>query len=151
MLTLPRFHEREDKRALLRHVFAQEAADTPSVSLSEGLIDALCARQWPGNIRQLRNALRAMIARRSGDKLEAADLPCDYGLCPRPAEPAAPAPEKDSLNALGRAERDALLRELELERGNLSHVARKLGVSRNTLYRKMHRLGIELPIKKPLH
>ena len=70
---------------------------------------------------------------------------------PAPAEPAAPAPEKDSLNALGRAERDALLRELELERGNLSHVARKLGVSRNTLYRKMHRLGIELPIKKPLH
>jgi transcriptional regulator of acetoin/glycerol metabolism len=92
-----------------------------------------------------------MIARRSGDKLEAADLPCDYGLGPRPAEPAAPAPEKDSLNALGRAERDALLRELELERGNLSHVARKLGVSRNTLYRKMHRLGIEWSIKKPLH
>ncbi len=151
VMTLPRFHEREDKRALLRHVFAQEAADAPSVSLSEDLIDALCARQWPGNIRQLRNALRAMIARRSGDKLEAADLPCDYGLGPRPAEPAAPAPKKDSLNALGRAERDALLRELELERGNLSHVARKLGVSRNTLYRKMHRLGIEWPIKKPLH
>ncbi len=151
VLTLPRFDEREDKRALLRHVFAQEAADAPSLALGEDLIDALCARRWPGNIRQLRNALRAMIARRSGDTLDAADLPCDYGLDPRPAEPAAPAPEKDPLNALARAERDALLRELKLERGNLSHVARKLGLSRNTLYRKVHRLGIEWPIKKPLH
>jgi len=62
VLRLPRFDEREDKRALVRHVFAQEAADTPSVSLSEELIDALCAHRWPGNVRQLRNALRAMIA-----------------------------------------------------------------------------------------
>jgi len=151
VLTLPRFHEREDKRALLRRVFAQEAAGSPSVSLSEELIDALCASRWPGNIRQLRNALRAMIARRSGDRLEVADLPGDYGLGPRPVEPAPPAPEKDSLNALARAERDALLRELELEHGNLSHVAHKLDVSRNTLYRKIHRLGIKWPVKKPLH
>ena len=139
VLRLPRFHEREDKRALLRHVFAQEAADAPSVSLSEELIEALCARQWPGNIRQLRNALRAMIALRAGDKLDLADLPPDER------------PEADSLNALGRAERAALLRELELERSNLSHVARKLGVSRNALYRKMRRLGIPRRLKKPLH
>jgi sigma-54 dependent transcriptional regulator, acetoin dehydrogenase operon transcriptional activator AcoR len=142
VLRLPRFHEREDKRALVRHVFAQEAADTPSVSLSEELIDALCARQWPGNIRQLRNALRAMIVLRGGDKLGVADLPSDYGLG---------APEAGRLNALASAERGALLRELELERGNLSHVARKLGVSRNALYRKMRRLGIPRLLKKPLH
>jgi Zn-dependent alcohol dehydrogenase len=53
--------------------------------------------------------------------------------------------------ARGRAERQALLRELEIEHGNISHVARKLSISRNTLYRKMHRLGIEWLIKKPLH
>jgi transcriptional regulator of acetoin/glycerol metabolism len=134
VLTLPRLHERKDKRALIRHVFAQEAADTPSVSLGEDLVDALCAHQWPGNLRQLRNALRAMIARRSGDKLAVADLPPEFCLG---------AAEADSLNALGRAEREALLRELELERRNISHVARKLGVSRNAVYRKMHRLGIK--------
>jgi len=44
-----------------------------------------------------------------------------------------------------------LLRELDLEHGNISHVARKLGVGRNTLYRKMHRLHIKWPVKKPLH
>jgi transcriptional regulator of acetoin/glycerol metabolism len=58
-----------------------------------------------------------------------------------------PPPEVSALNVLARAEREALLRELELERGNISHVARKLGVSRNFLYRKMQRLSIEWPSK----
>ncbi len=151
VLTLPRLDDRTDKRALIRHVFAQETADTPSVSLSEELIDALCAHKWRGNIRQLRNALRAMIARRSGDKLDVADLPSEYCLGARPAERGAALAETDSLNALGRAEREALLRELDLEHGNISHVARKLGVGRNTLYRKMHRLHIKRPVRKPLH
>jgi transcriptional regulator of acetoin/glycerol metabolism len=150
VLALPRLDERTDKRALIRHVFAQETADTPSVSLGEDLVDALCAHQWRGNIRQLRNALRAMIARRSGDKLDVADLPSD--CCPgaRPAEPGAAPAETDSLNSLGRAEREALLRELDLEHGNISHLARKLGVGRNTLYRKMRRLHIQWPVSKPL-
>jgi transcriptional regulator of acetoin/glycerol metabolism len=148
MLTLPRLADRTDKRALIRHIFAQEATAAAKVSLSEDLIDALCTHQWPGNIRQLRNVLQAMIALRASDSLELADLPSDYGMRPRPA---APAPEMDSLNPLGRAERGALLRELDLEHGNISHVARKLGIGRNTLYRKMHRLHIEWPVKKPLH
>jgi len=151
VLTLPRLDDRTDKRALIAHVFAQETADTPSVSLSEELIDALCAHHWRGNIRQLRNALRAMIARRSGDKLDVADLPSEYCLGARTAERGAALAETDSLNALGRAEREALLRELDLEHGNISHVARKLGVGRNTLYRKMHRLHIKRPVRKPLH
>ncbi len=151
MLTLPRLCERKDRRALIRHIFAQEAAATPAVALSDELIDALCAHPWPGNIRQLRNVLRAMIALRAGDRLGVADLPSDYGLGVGPAEPAAPSPETDSLNPLGRAEREALLRELEREQGNISHVARKLGVSRNTLYRKMLRLRIKWPIRKPVH
>ena len=151
MLTLPRLADRTDKRALIRHVFAQEAAAAPKASLSEDLIDTLCTDQWPGNVRQLRNVLRAMIALRTSDSLEPADLPSDYGLRPRPAQPAAPAPEMDSLNPLGRAEREALLRELDLEHGNISHVARKLGIGRNTLYRKIRRLLIKWPVKKPLH
>jgi transcriptional regulator of acetoin/glycerol metabolism len=145
-LTLPRLCERADKRALIRHVFAQEAADTPSVSLSESLIEALCVQRWPGNLRQLRNALRAMIALRSSERLDVADLPADYSLGARIVEPE---PTAEGLNALARAERAALLRELEQEHGNISHVARNLGVSRNAVYRKMHRLRIAWPAKDP--
>jgi transcriptional regulator of acetoin/glycerol metabolism len=150
-LALPRFHERADKRALIRHLFAQEAADTPSVSLSEPLIDALCAHRWPGNLRQLRNALRAMLARRSCDRLDVADLPSDYSLGAQAGEAGTAGGEARSLNALGKAEREALMRELELERGNISHVARNLGVSRNAVYRKMHRLRIAWPAREPRH
>jgi hypothetical protein len=91
-------------------LFAQEAADTPSVSLSEALIDALCAHRWPGNLRQLRNALRAMLARRSCDRLDVADLPSDYSLGAQAGEAGTAGGEARSLNALGRAEREALMR-----------------------------------------
>jgi transcriptional regulator of acetoin/glycerol metabolism len=116
------------------------------VSLSKEVIDELCAHQWPGNIRQLRNVLRAMIALRANDKLDLADLPSNYALSPRLDQTTPPPHKGSSLNALATAERDALLRELELERGNISKVGRKLGVSRSCLYRKMQRLNVKWPI-----
>ncbi|MGH8317778.1 MAG: helix-turn-helix domain-containing protein [Steroidobacteraceae bacterium] len=54
-------------------------------------------------------------------------------------------PEAQGLNPLERAERGALLKEIELHHGTISRVAHKLGIGRNTLYRKMRRLGITLP------
>jgi DNA-binding NtrC family response regulator len=151
VLTLPALRERQDKRALIARAFEQEAADAPSVSMSEALIELLCAHRWPGNVRQLRNALRAMIVRRSRDELDVGDLPSDYGLGAPPAASLSAPSEALSLNALGRAEREVLLRELELEQRNLSRLARKLGVSRNALYRKMHRLAIPWPMKGVTH
>jgi transcriptional regulator of acetoin/glycerol metabolism len=150
VLTLPPLRERSDRRELVLHVFAQEATETRSVSLSDDAVQALCAYQWPGNIRQLRNVLRAMIALRHADRLDLGSVPAECrGRAP--SSDAMPLPEAVSLNVLGKAERDALLHELELEHGNISHVARKLGVSRNTLYRKMQRLRITWPAKRPPH
>jgi len=148
VLTLPPLRERKDKAALIRHVFAQESAATPSVTLGDDLADALRAYAWPGNIRQLRNVLRGMIAMRSGDRLDGGCLPADYGVGePEPvtAEECELPPEAQVLNPLEKAERGALLKEIELHHGNISRVAQKLGIGRNTLYRKMRRLGITLP------
>ncbi len=148
VLTLPPLRERKDKAALIRHIFAQESAATPAVTLGDDLADALCAYSWPGNIRQLRNVLRGMIAMRSGDRLDGSCLPADYGVGepapPEPSEDELP-PEAQGLNPLEKAERGALLKEIELHHGNISRVAHKLGIGRNTLYRKMRRLGITLP------
>ncbi|HEX5459051.1 MAG TPA: sigma-54-dependent Fis family transcriptional regulator [Steroidobacteraceae bacterium] len=148
VLTLPPLRERKDKSALIRHVFAQESAATPSVILGDDLADALRAYAWPGNIRQLRNVLRGMIAMRSGDRLDGGCLPADYGVGePEPLAPEACElpPEAQGLNPLEKAERGALLKEIEVHHGNISRVAQKLGIGRNTLYRKMRRLGITLP------
>ena len=71
-----------------------------------------CAHTWPGNIRQLRNVLRGMIALRTNDRLDSSSLPADYGLGTGPAEPAAPLTRDGTrCHPLGRAEREALLRE----------------------------------------
>ncbi len=80
MLTLPPLRDRRDKQALIRHIFSQESARDSAVSLSDDLIDALCAYSWPGNIRQLRNVLRGMIALRTSDRLDGSSLPADYGI-----------------------------------------------------------------------
>jgi sigma-54 dependent transcriptional regulator, acetoin dehydrogenase operon transcriptional activator AcoR len=148
VLTLPPLRERKDKSALIRHLFAQESAATPSVTLGDDLVDALRAYAWPGNIRQLRNVLRGMIAMRAGDRLDGGCLPADYGVGePEPVQPEEGElpPEAQGLNPLEKAERGALLKEIELHHGNISRVAHKLGIGRNTLYRKMRRLGITLP------
>jgi transcriptional regulator of acetoin/glycerol metabolism len=150
VLPLPPLRERQDKAALIRHVFGQEVAATPSVTLSEDLVEALCAYSWPGNIRQLRNVLRGMIAMRTSDRLDIANLPADYGIGIPVAEPQSreASPETQSLNPLEKAERAALLREIDIHHGNISRVASKLGIGRNTLYRKMRRLGIAFPTRQ---
>ncbi len=149
VLALPPLRERRDKAALVRYIFGQEAAATPTVSLSEELIEALCAYSWPGNIRQLRNVLRGMIAMRASDRLDVTHLPSDYGIGLPVAgtEPREAPPEAQSLNPLEKAERTALLREIDLQHGNISRVAQKLDIGRNTLYRKMRRLGVAFPTR----
>jgi sigma-54 dependent transcriptional regulator, acetoin dehydrogenase operon transcriptional activator AcoR len=150
VLPLPPLRDRQDKAALIRHIFAQEVAATPSVTLSEDLVEALCAHSWPGNIRQLRNVMRGMIAMRTSDRLDIGNLPSDYGIGVPVAETHSreASPETQSLNPLEKAERAALLREIDLHHGNISRVASKLSIGRNTLYRKMRRLGIAFPARQ---
>jgi len=149
VLTMPALRDRSDKAALIRHLFAQESAATPGLALSEELVRALCAHSWPGNIRQLRNVLTGMIALRAGNSLDIGHLPEDYGIGPPlvQAEPGELPPEAESLNPLEIAERSALLREIDVHRGNISRVAQTLGIGRNTLYRKMRRLRIAIPAR----
>ena len=144
VLTMPALRDRADKAALVRHFFAQESAATPGLTLTEELVRALCAHSWPGNMRQLRNVLTGMIALRAGNALDIGNLPEDYGIGPplTQEKPGELPPEAESLNPLEVAERSALLREIDIHRGNISRVAQTLGIGRNTLYRKMRRLRI---------
>jgi transcriptional regulator of acetoin/glycerol metabolism len=107
---------------------------------------------WPGNIRQLRNVLRTASALCRDSVIRASNLPQEIlDTEPRPA-PQAPgntdaAPqsaEGSPSAALREAECAALLRELERMRWNISRTADALGISRNTLYRKIHKHRILL-------
>jgi len=148
-LSLPALRERADKRNLIKNILVTENTDNRKIEIDEQALEALERYRWPGNIRQLRNVLRTVLALRENDTIDIEDLPLDIG------GGRAPSPESGdgssaALNPLESAERDALLRELESHHWNITNVARQLKVSRNTLYRKMQRLNIKDPNKDTL-
>jgi len=98
---------------------------------------------WPGNIRQLRNTLRTAAALCSNGIIRMGNLPHEITASGMPA--ATPHKASAATAPLRCAERDALLRELERLHWNISRAASALGVSRNTLYRKMRKHDIALP------
>ena len=147
-LTLPPLRERADRRALIQAIINQELPPDAIVELDDALMEALERHRWPGNIRQLRNMLRTMLAVRNSDVLTVDNLPSDFSTGVPVAPPTAPTLIPTSvLNPLESAEREALIQELKTARWNLSKVAAQLKLSRNTLYRKLERLDIKIALR----
>ncbi|MEN5199737.1 sigma-54-dependent Fis family transcriptional regulator [Pseudomonas wadenswilerensis] len=138
-IDLPALRERSDKSQLLDFILAEEAGEQ-TVALEPSARRALLDFNWPGNVRQLRNVLRTLVALCEDGRIEFTDLPAVVRQAPvliksnPPVDN--PAPPLDS------AERNALLTVLEQQRWHMTHVAAQLGVSRNTLYRKLRKHGI---------
>ncbi len=91
---------------------------------------ALLAHPWPGNVRELKNVMARANLLSSGDTITVADL----GL------PAASLPAQDL-----EPDRDAIVAALARAGGVVAQAANELGLSRQALYRRMERLGIERP------
>ncbi len=153
-LDLPSLRERSDKRELIHDVLKTEAGSEGSLSADAERL--LMDYPWPGNIRQLRHVLRSAAALADGCPITREHLPAlilHPALLqaqvpvavsdPSPAvDEGAPRPVK--LNPIQANERQVLLQMLEQHRWNVSNVAKALDVSRNTLYRKLHKLRIEV-------
>ncbi|WET10050.1 sigma-54-dependent Fis family transcriptional regulator [Pseudomonas sp. D3] len=136
---LPPLRERSDKSQVLDFLLAQEVGGQ-TITLDAGARQALLAFTWPGNVRQLRTVLRTLVALCEGALIRVDDLPPTI----RPASLATAAADVPSLSLLDDAERLALLKVLTQQRWHMTLVAERLGVSRNTLYRKLRKHGIEL-------
>lgn len=147
-LRMPALRDRQDRRELIRSVLREEARQHSTMRIDEAAMTRLLDFDWPGNLRQLRNTLRTMIAMSDSDCLTLADFNEEWVLGGmRPASPAAahahaPTAISEADDVLGDAERDALRRVLDNCRWNVSAAAIQLHVSRKTLYRKMLRHGI---------
>ncbi len=144
-LTLPSLRERLDRAALIRRVMAQESENL-RVQLAPEAFAALMNYTWPGNLRQLHNVLRTAVALCEHHIIRLDDLPQEM----RPRLPLAetPLPSQDllpSASTLVTAEKQGLLQELENQHWNITNTASHLGMSRNTLYRKMKKHGINPP------
>jgi len=156
-LRLPPLRERTDRLALIHAILAEEAGpqETPPM-LAPDAEQALMRYDWPGNLRQLRYVLRTAVALCDGARLTSRQLPPEVAQGAQNsarrgrgagASAEASKPAQQSLppfNAIQLNERKTILELLETHRWNVSTVARALRVSRNTLYRKMHQLCIEI-------
>ena len=148
-LELPPLAMRRDIETLIRKCIAKESSEGEVISIENAALQLLISHSWPGNIRELRNAIRSALAICEDRIIRTGDLPAD--IKPRASRwstiddecipDAAPIDHKISLQA---AERDALTQAIKKSRGHMTSVAAQLGISRNTLYRKIKRHGIQI-------
>ncbi|NWL18123.1 sigma-54-dependent Fis family transcriptional regulator [Pseudomonas umsongensis] len=133
---LPPLRERSDKGSVLDLLLREETKGA-RVRLEAGVRDRLLKQPWPGNVRQLRTCLRTLVALALDGRVTLDDL---AELLPEP-----PATAALAENPLGVSERQTLLTLIEAEHWHIAHVAARLGISRNTLYRKLRQHGISRP------
>lgn len=133
----------EDVRALFEH-FVKVHASTigcEAPSIDDDVWLALRSHPWPGNVRELANVAHRSVVAHRGDTLTATKL----GLrapAERTDEASAPSPPSPAGPTMADAERRALQEALEACEGNLTAAARRLGIGRATLYRKLTRHGM---------
>ncbi|GEL20333.1 sigma-54-dependent Fis family transcriptional regulator [Pseudonocardia asaccharolytica] len=123
-------HRGADLPALVTSLLA-DLAPHRDVRLSHQALRLLGSYHWPGNIRQLEQALSAALARRPVGAIEAHDLPAFCQSAPR-----------GSLRPVDEIERDAIVTALREADGNRMAAAATLGIARSTLYRKIRQYGI---------
>jgi DNA-binding NtrC family response regulator len=134
-IELPALRARHDDVVLIAHAFLERFAreyDQPLMSLTPAAERTLRERRWPGNIRELRNVIERAVLLASGSTIDAGDVAevaasaaASNGELPFPA----------TLRELNRA---AVLRMLEICRGNKTEAARGLGISRPRLHRVLN-------------
>ncbi len=137
-LRVPSLSERREDIPLFADFFLDQAnreLDKRIVGFDSGAAGALAAYDWPGNLRQLKNAVMSATLLAGGEYITVADLPQEI--------------TGESGPAVSYSLRDPLIEEEQIRRalaaagGNKSQAAKLLGIDRKTLYNKMHLYGIE--------
>ena len=131
-LELPPLRERSDKQALFKRLWEQHREPTQWAGLSPEVLELFEKHPWPGNLRQVSSVMQVALAMAEEQPVRPEHLPDDFfvDLEMEPVETAAPL-------GLDLNDVEALNRELKAAGGNISHLARRLGVSRNTLYKRL--------------
>jgi DNA-binding NtrC family response regulator len=144
---LPPLRERDDDVLLLADTFARTLAvkmGRSDVTLSRDARDVLRRHPWPGNIRELQNAIERGLITCEGTLVTAAHLaiplPSEQTTPSTPSEPMRPA---DPM-PLHELERKAIIHALQRTHGHKARAAALLGLTRFQLYTRLRRYGIEV-------
>ena len=142
-IALPPLRQRREDIPLLAQHFLEAFSQKNAKSLkgfSPHAMDRMIRYDWPGNVRELMNAVERAVVLSRGAYLSPEDLSID-------ADPAAPAAAGDralpdpGTRSLDEIERATILQTLEICAGNKSEAARRLGITRKTLHKKLKQYG----------
>jgi len=156
-ITIPCLRDRkEDIPILVQHFLDKYMKETKKDirSVDHNAMEAMVAYDWPGNVRELENVIQRAMVTSDSDRLEISNLPSeiadgsrtDSGEClPNDEKPDTDEPVKFSspeVAPLSTMEKLAMLNALNITRGNLALTAKKLEISRATLYRKIDKYDL---------
>jgi DNA-binding NtrC family response regulator len=123
-----------------------------ALTITDGALALLAAFDWPGNVRQLQAVLFRGVVFCDGDALTAESFPQLSDMLGQPADLRDPKhdgvgvmlyTEDGNLRSLDEIEADVIRLAIGHYRGRMTEVARRLGIGRSTLYRKLGDLGID--------
>src|SRR5438874_1438035 len=149
-ITMPPLRERKEDipilvREFLRH-FCKENSK-PLLDLAPDAMDALLIYDWPGNVRELRTAIEHGVVMATGKQITLRDLPgalreLATAKLPGGVSPTEAFGEKTSPLDLHETERRLVAQALAATNGNVTAAAKKLGISRRTLHRKINEMNL---------
>ena len=142
-IKLPALRDRRVDIPLLVNTFLEKFSDParPIHTISEKAMRRIMAYDWPGNIRELENAIERAVALGSGPILHVGDLPSNLQYTSTEK-----LPEGDEMVPLEALERRAIFRALRETAGDKLAAARLLGIGKTTLYRKLKQYESERPL-----
>lgn len=146
-LWAPPLRERLDDIPILALHFLREFAIENAKSISDFTADALEAMiryDWPGNVRELRTAIEHAVVLSKNEMIQLTDLPHSVqsrGIIQNEVQMNQPIIGKGVT--LEEAEKQLIIRTIKECSGNRTAAAKKIGISRRTLHRKLHRYGLE--------
>ncbi|RAI64658.1 sigma-54-dependent Fis family transcriptional regulator [Pseudomonas fluorescens] len=134
-LELPPLRERSDKQALFKRLWEQHREPSQWAGLSREVLELFDRHPWPGNLRQVSSVIQVALAMAEEQPVRPEHLPDDFfvDLEMEPVETQEPL-------AVDLDDAEELNRQLQAVGGNISHLARRLGVSRNTLYKRLRQV-----------
>src|SRR5438552_2676729 len=150
-IVMPPLRERKEDipilvRGFLRHFC--KVNEKPLLDLTSDAMDALLTYDWPGNVRELRTAIEHGVVMATGPTITLRDLPTAVRqaasvVSPRRTFAAEAFGEKSSPLDLHETEKKLIMQALAATYGNVTAAAKKLGISRRTLHRKIKEMNAE--------
>ena len=147
-LRVPTLAERVEDVPLLAEHFLSLACEMhgrPGKKISEGAMRLLESYPYPGNVRELRNLVERLVILTPDENISEAEARTLLPIDPGPAAGGYFVPQTPLREMVEAAERDFIIRALELRDGHMTKTAADLGLERSHLYKKMRALGIRKP------